>query len=355
MAWLDDLIKGIRQVAGNAVDVYGNTRGFAESGISEMLAGGPTMNTLVPKAKASEGEVLGGQSYPTSSKIGGVDPLTGKVNSVSPNGLSSGGSGTGGGTPAGGNPNGGIDLAAVLAEQRRRKMGEIDNALGLARGYRDEVLGQVGKKRDEYNGLWTQGEKDITSTFEGEKGNSRRTAQDLTSIEGNRARALGLGGSATDYAASRRSEALGRDLGDINTNKSNNVMENKRTLDTRLNQADAWESDANRNYSLAEQNAQSARNSASDTSENTLIGFLDKILSSQLAINATKSGVSADKANPFAVDTSKLANGLNGASFLSPSTVGNTGAAQDGNPVDVSLIAQLLNPTKYKSNLYGQA
>jgi hypothetical protein len=257
------------------------------------------------------------------------------------NGGGVGGTGTGtGGT--------GIDIGSIVDKQRNNHLNEIQSYLDSARDLRDETSRMIDKKRDQYKDLWTEGQKDINNTFEGEKGNARRTFADLTSTEGNRARALGLGGSATDYADSRRSEQMGRQLGDINTNNSNNQMENKRTFDNRNTQADSWQEEADRNYNNAEQTAQTARNSASDTADNTMLGWLGQLIQNQNAINAVKGGIGADVANPYAVDTSKLTSFLN--SNLGGGTT-STGTTQDGNPVDNALL--LANLKKNQSNLYG--
>lgn len=351
MSWLDDIANSVRNTAGKAV-YYGQQNNLPELKISEGLSW--LANKIAPKASAMEFTVppeatkLPGQIFPVINPTYGPNPDE-RITTPTPTG------GDGGGNPnPNPNPGGtGIDLDAVMRARRARNEGSINSFLDNARGLRDEVFGLTQKKRGQYEDLYKQGDQDITQTFEGEKGNARRTFQDLVSTEGNRARALGLGGSATDYAASRRSEALGRQLGDVNTNASNNRMENKRTRDARFDQADAWDRQASNDYNTAVGRAQDARNSLLDTEENTVLGWLGNILQNQLSLNAMKSGINSETVNPYAVDTSKLTN------FLNPTLTGAgaTGAGQTEDGVNINdprAIALMRNPKYSYSGLYGR-
>ncbi|MBV6446323.1 MAG: hypothetical protein IFNCLDLE_02615 [Ignavibacteriaceae bacterium] len=366
MSWLDDLVRAGAGKLGKAIDVVGSSVGSLNpnqsfgnnpwidvSSTLQNWAGNPNStlkSAIVKPARASDtpagyyppgdeptdnGQILGLQ---TDSEINWNGTPTVKTNNPNPN--------------PNPNPGTGIDLDAVMRARRARNEGSINSFLDNARGLRDEVFGLTQKKRGQYEDLFRQGDQEITQTFEGEKGNARRTFNDLTSTEGNRARALGLGGSATDYAASRRSEALGRQLGDVNTNASNNRMENKRTRDTRFDQADAWDRQATNDFNTAAGKAQDARNSLLDTEENTVLGWLGNILQNQLSLNALKSGINSETVNPYAVDTSKL------TSFLNPTLTGagatSAGQTEDGvNINDPRAIALMRNPKYSYSGLYG--
>jgi len=368
MSWLDDLVRKAAGATGKAIDVVGSSVGKLNpnqsfgnnpwvdvSSTLQNWAGNPgstLKSAIVKPARASDTTSY----YPPDVNVdnsGGTVLGLNTDQEINWNGTptSGNGGGNGGGTVTDNGGGGGVDLEGILARQRQRNSSLIDSWLSQAGGIRDEIKGMTQKKRGQYADMRNEGDVKINDTFEGEKGNARRTAQDLASIEGNRARALGLGGSATDYAASRRGEELGRTLGNTNTVKSENTMENKRLYDTRIDQADAWDRQADRDYQTAGLKAGDAKNSMLNTEEGTLMGWLGNILNNQLALNATKSGINSEVVNPYAVDTSKIANYL--TSTLSGGAPEDSGTTNDGVNLDNSTLMADQLKKKKNNSLYG--
>jgi hypothetical protein len=253
------------------------------------------------------------------------------------------------------NPGSSFDMMAYLQGIKDDRVKEAQGYYDTAKSYFDEMMGLLGGKRGQFNQMYDEGQGQIASTFETEKGNARRTAQDLESVEGNRARALGLGGSATDYAAARRNENLARTMGQTNQVRSANEMENKRLRDTRMDWATGEEAGLNRYLGDANTQMGALRNRAVEDFSGDAGSYLDSILQNQLLANTAKlqGGISGYDASPYSVDTSQL------QSYLEPtlSSMGmlNTGnqAAGGANPVSpTNILASLYDPKK-KNPLYA--
>lgn len=212
---------------------------------------------------------------------------------------------------------GGIDLSSLLGNQSdlARQAWEYAKSAAAdrynnAQQYANDVRNQIAKKRQDFQDLFNQADTSINTTAESDKGEARRNAEQASATAGNRARALGLGGSLSDYLSSQRQENLARSLGSINQAKVENEQENQNVLNERENTAAGWENDLNnylREAAAAKAEAENeaafqAQQNASDYGQN-ILNNLSSILSAQQALGNNVANTTFSAINPTATGT----------------------------------------------------
>jgi hypothetical protein len=317
------------------------------------------------KAEMALRESLGGvpMSSATNRNASNYQPTPARVDTPTGNG---GGNPT---PPQGVAPsnenNGSTDLASAIRQSALDAISrKLETAKQLSRQriaqagtLRDETIGANAKYRDRSKQYFEEDASTINSTFEGIKGNARRTADDIETKNRVTARAGGrLNSSVYDSAQAGLNETLGRQMGNINLERTGNDRENTRTLNTRYDAADAADAEARNQYQLGLSAAQALENEGVDnfnldvtSAEGNFASRLDAIDSVNRQIAALTGKLPT--ASNMAVNTSGVVNALNGAPTLAMSGTGAT-PATTGNPVSSPEVAALLEQQRKKA-LYG--
>lgn len=259
---------------------------------------------------------------------------------------------------------GGIDFNALLEAQRARARSVYDEgmrraaaAYERARGIYDESMGTLGTRRAQFKDVYDTGNENILNSYEGERGNLQAAAAGNATRSANALRALGLGGSAMFKSEGSQRQNNMKSLGALNTERAANEKENLSGYNENQLWANTQEAAIQRALNDAAELRTAAENQAGlieagdvDTINQNMAGYLDKIITNQMALSAANEGVNSKTVNPYAVNISDLASSLNAAL----PTLSNTATANDANvSIDPNnyLLSNLYK--KQKSALYA--
>lgn len=214
------------------------------------------------------------------------------------------------------------DLLRQAQEAARQKyatlMSNIEEEYSRAQRRRDEAMGMVSKRQEEFGRLRDEDLLNISDTFEGQKGGARRTASDLALQAGNRARAMGMQNMSSALGVpSRMDEALYRQMGNINQERGRNDRAAQRLYDQRQD----WATGQLGNIRDSFEQAGSARNMAGQLNatsyaqdisglENAVGGYMNNLVAQQNALAAAKAGAQGYESNPYGIDMAGLQNTL---------------------------------------------
>lgn len=326
-------------------------KAYASSGGSNLLPGenstGAILNTVAPvpyQAAKTATKIYdnlpqtgggGGQQQPQNTGGGGseLDELreierAGNLNPAQRTRLAELTKDTGGG--------GGVDFNAILQQQRALARQVYDEGMRRAsaafdrtRGIVDEGRQLLGKRKEEFKGLFDEGGAKILDTYEGERGNLQSSAEGAATRSANSLRAMGLGGSAVIKSEGKQRQNNVKALGSLQTQRDTNDSANKREYDERLNWANVQDSALTRQLADAEEarrsaEAQAGLIEAGDVQgiNERLGGYLQSILSNQMAAEQASKATGEYVANPYAVDI----NSFKGALQSVVPTIGGAGA-----------------------------
>lgn len=181
----------LRQAIGNFVDNVGGRLGIPETGFSELVAGGKTVNTVAPKAYAPTSPVSSSSPNQTVSPYympGG--PPSGSYTPTAPS--SGGGGGGGGGTPV--NPFANLQpqgpsqqeidsqfnpIFGVLNQAESNLRGQLPGLISEAEAQANASKGLLNNQRSSANELLGQQEVKTTNTQQNQTAQQRQTLQEL--------------------------------------------------------------------------------------------------------------------------------------------------------------------------------
>lgn len=238
-----DIWGAARQKIGNWADTLGTTFGLPETGLSEKIAGGPTVNTAQNIARASE---------PAPSSSGGfIGPVyNGPQPAPTPAGTKPP-AGTPNPAPAPSNTNQIVDNAAAdqqaaaerAAESRRQAAlgrynamkgiaetaktsakGEYDWLVDTLGSNKKDSLEQVALNREQGEADYAQQEKKTRTDYDAAKQQILTTYRDLQTQQEKIMRGSGMGQSSRSQEAQLKlNNLLGKDLSSVTTNEADSL------------------------------------------------------------------------------------------------------------------------------------
>lgn len=332
---------------GEAADAFGTGIRAPEFNVSEVLAGGDTMNTQ----NYQRGEVYGNQ-IPYNNYVNLVNPETGErlgqKNRDETGGTGGDTGGTGDGTVTNPTPAGTPDFESVLRGARDEARRQAEAGYNRARGIYDEGMGILNKRRGEFQDLFEQGRENILGRYEQERGNLQESAQGARTRMANALRALGLGGSAFVKSEGRQRQNEARGLGNLAGERETNERANQAELSGRIDWANTQEGALQRALEDAGNVRSGIESSADINYLNDVSGMLNRILENQMALNAASGNFTA---NPYQVNISDLTGALNAAL---PSLSGGSGTVQNVSLREQDpLLATLYQDPRKRSGVAG--
>lgn len=256
----------LNDILARLIATAGNTIGADEGNVSEWFSGNFYQDQPYFGNIHSGAQKPGGVIKPTF----GVEPYTSNNGPVVLNDDTGGGAlppaptnlntGENTGTPTNQAPSGPSPFEQAAARARQAydiAMQEADFILNRARGVRDEGLGMLGKRREQFQNLLDTGNQDITSEYQGRGGELGTSAQNRRTSDAAALQAQGFGGSAVERAQNRQSRDEIRALRGLMQNRDVNKRENQNQFNERDMWANTQEAALNRGYDDANQ----ARNS----------------------------------------------------------------------------------------------
>lgn len=224
----------------------------------------------------------------------------------------------------------------ILRGARDAAKRNAEYGFGRARGIYDEGIGQLTKRKQEFQDLFDQGRERILDTYEGERGNLQASSEGARTRMSNALRALGLGGSAFIKSEGRQTQNEAKALGGLQTERNTNENANQNEFNTRQDWASAREADLGRYL----QDAENTRNSIDSSSDlnylNDMASIFDKIVANQMS---AKAAVGDYTANPYSVNMSSMLGALNGSL---PTMSGGANAVQNVNLQEQNPTLELL-------------
>lgn len=229
-------------------------------------------------------------------------------------------------------------------------MRDADYQFNRARGIYDEGMGLLGKRREQFQELFNQGNMDITNEYQGRGGELGASAQNRRMSDAAALQAQGFGGSAVERAQNRQSRDEMRALGGLQESRNENKVANQAQFDER----DLWARGQESALSRSLDDAANARRSVGERAGLVMQGdveginssaaqLLNQIVANQQAMQAAQQGISGFTANPYNVNiadlTSSIRNQLSG-------TPTGAGAVQNVSLQEQNPLLLGMNPKK---------
>lgn len=221
----------------------------------------------------------------------------------------------------GGGNDGGLGAQIALARSAYdQNLRGLQNAFGEARGIYDEGIGSINRKREEFEDAFNQGNADIQSRFDQERGNLQRSSVENKNRLRNILRATGMGGSALVRGIGSQDKANLRNLGNLSEERTFNERENLKGFNAQKEWARGQESALGRFLEAAQNRLQEGIGRAGLVQQGDIGGInsafdnlRSQIFAQNAALQAARGDISGYQVNPYAVNMSDMTNSLNAA------------------------------------------
>lgn len=336
-------IEELRRMLGEKVESFGRSKNWPEMNWSERIANSPTPYTgSKPGNQNVNYNYASGTPLITSGDVAPIgDSVYNSKQQVDTNG-GGGNSGDGGrnsGDGGGNSGGGGIDINAIINQQRQARQRVYDegitrarNAFGQARGIYDEGVSALGKKKSEFEQNYNQGNADILSSYEGERGNLQESDAGNRTRMLNALRAMGMGGSAYLRGEGARQQQNAQQLGNLNVSRASNERANLQGFNANQDWANSQSAALDRYLQGAQESQRAAEAQAGLVAEGdegqlnqNINGYIQNIIDNQNALAASRSSV-GDYSNPFSANLISMLGQLNGQVSPSGETTASSGA-----------------------------